>query len=388
MKKACALCVCLAMLLGIGPAYAEESAVSALLAQWKEITQAEENALFSMGWALGYAKDYCESGSWRDLVHARAAAQAAYGSVLMQKRPERQLTPEQAYDLTLKGVETALVLNEAAAFLENQLLRLETLTGLKQKLQEDVFFSQSAKDIDRWVAIQAQWTTKSAIYHCLATNSLLLGLAEDPAAGAFWREMPEKYPFLGAAQEAWQTDQTALAESAGRLLDGLEALEQDSAKLVASASDDLLRMEAAYASGDWAKLLSHYRLIGDTPPLLPLPQGLNTVEATCIYYSQEDGGLRAIAPGDDLAAVAQLLCALQFGSFSHEALERYDQALAQCGASLAGSGVSETGSEQFRYALAQGTLTVIWQDGTLLLYYDPRRVGVVESWYYEAAQQL
>lgn len=388
MKKACALCVCLAMLLGMGTANAEDSAVSALLAQWQEITQAEENALFSMGWALGYAKDYCESGSWDDLVHARAAAQAAYGAVLMQKRPERQLTPEQAYGLMLKGVETALALNEAAAFFENQLLRLETLAGLKQKLLEDVFFTRSAKDIDRWVAIQAQWATKSAMYHCLATNSLLLGLAEDPAASAFWREMPEKYPFIGAAQEAWQADQNALEESAGRLLDGLEALELDSAKLVASATDELMQMEAAYASGDWTKLLAHYRLIGDMPPLLPLPQGLNTVEATCIYYSQEDGGLRAITPGDELAAVEELLCALQFRPFSHAALERYGKALAQCGASLTGSGVSETGSEQFRYELAQGTLTVIWQDDTLLLYYNPRRVGVVDSWYYEAAQQL
>ena len=389
MKRVCALCICLAMALGIGTARAEESAVPALLAQWREITLSEEKSLFAMDWALDYAEGYCKSGSWNDLVLARAAAQAAFWSLAGLERPGRQLTPEQTYDLTLKGVETALALNEAAAFYEKQTLRLGTLTALRTKLNQDVCFSRAAKEMGRWVAIEAQWAARSAVYHCLETNYLLAGLEADPAVGAFWRDMPRDYPFIGAAQGAWQTDKAALEESGSDLLDGLEALEQESAKLVASAADELLHMEAAYASGDWARMLENYRLIDEMPPLLPLPEGLSAMDATCLFYSQEDSEkIRAIEPGDDLEAIGELICALQFQAFAHGALERYCETLEQCGASLAGSGISDSGSEQFRFTYGQGMLTVIWQEETLLLYYSPRDVGVVELWYYATAQQL
>lgn len=300
---------------------------AAMQADWQACLAVTDAVYSDLLWALDYAEAFAGENSWDSLLKARAACGAAELALQQMQLPEQTLTQEQSAALMDAGIEADIVKKEFAG-LETMLAQnLDTLSGLKGLLKNDVYLTVSVQMLSDWIADCRQVVQLQCEYLCLMTNGLLLQIGSDE----LWRQMDVELPTLAAARAGWYDDEQPLQAACTDVLDALETQISSKTGTLGVSEYTLRLVQDAVDTGELDRLRAQINVMDGVPAYFPQPSWVPDDAAQ--YYlvtDEESGEKRLVTAGEDISQTpsASYLCC---SGVSSEDVEQYAQRLTQWG---------------------------------------------------------
>ena len=273
------------------PAADEKAAADHLLLAWSDLLRVIDAAYASELWALDYTDAFLESGSWNDLVRARAAciASARYLTELSMKEKEPQ--EEEYLALAEAGIDTSYQSAEFKAVPDrmgdaHRSVRDNFLVTLEQS----VFDRDTIRILKEETAARREYISSLLGYYQGATNYLLLTLGEWADGPAFWAAMEDSYPILALGRPDWAEDEKLAVERVESCLDSMDAALETLMDLIADRRAQLYSLENILEMEGTGGLEQAVFSITEAPPMLPQPEWYNPQTAGYISFAQDETG--------------------------------------------------------------------------------------------------
>lgn len=364
MKKL--LCICMAFMLIACPALAEAQDSVRALIDLLDAYLALNEQLFAISTdAYQCMEDFCEDLDYTSLVRLRVVSDQNQSEIDALTAPEMTLTDAQLLELMLRKVST-----------DTLEMEMWQLPGLIQGAYTDMLCVESEIDgmllsgaeLERAHAfVQAIRQSRELLmgYCCSLVNYLLIPLADDEQARAFWEDIPQRYPTLGSARADWEADSSVLVARFSEFDSEYAALISQSSALVGESRYNTDRLRKRILQGDPEALRTDALTIEGMPTMLPLPSDWLYPEDSAIF-----------TPGESDGELPKIIV-LWDPDVSLEAFDKYAQALLDLGATL--YSIEGSDEEGWKYVLVceQQVLILQWDpSGGADVSYDPACISL------------
>lgn len=377
MKKI--LCVGIAAFLVMAmcaPVMAEEDAVDALLAQLSAILDAREQIYEAQDGVYDAVAVFCEQNDYPSLLNARIVCDEASRTLADIPLPELTLSEETIFELMQMGVETDAIEAElwnmtASAEGENAGVMYEAF------LYADVYQLSQVKTLAGSLANSEQLLALNAQYDCNLINYLLIPVAEDPAVMEFWNGAAARWPLIGSAQGAWESDQSLLVERTAALLEAYAEAVNEASRLLGQNEYAFDRFAANLSQADMEALIADTNVISGMPVMLPSPSDWLEPETTALYPSY----------GEERTSGMPSMLIMRSPDVDLSAFNAYVDELTSIGASPYETEGSDADGWQVALAAADQVLLLQWHpDRTVLVGYDPQALSLETYLYIRCTQ--
>lgn len=373
MKKRICLWMAVAMLaVPLLPAAAEgANEVTGLLEQLAQLMDVREQIYELKRGALDAISSFCEENSYESLLHARIACDEAARALRMIAAPALTLSDEALAGLMLRGVEVDALESEIEsmqAVLENE---PDSMAMYKSLLYTAACQLSQKDTIAAWLSIDREKAALDGEYDGNLMNVLLLPIAGEAEAAAFWDDIPSRWPIIAEGLTPWEDSREALLGKADRILERYETV-------IAQASEVLGR--DAYAAGrfgdavgDPEALRADANVISGMPAMAPLPSGWLLPETTALYasYGEDQGIPEALTLYEE--------------NIAPEAFDEYAELLSSLGAVLYGQ-EEEQDARQMIFLINGHALILRWDAKAAMISYDPRFLSLETAAYMLSVQ--
>ena len=308
MKKL--ICVVLLVFLALGAVFAHaESANNRLYQDLVNYIDSCEGRMSAMNWAFEYVKAYTESGTWEDLVRARAAASSAYRYLDQIPMPQMTTSPDESLALMDAGIEAEVVEEHYFSLIEDFDYDRVTYISLMSHLMDNAFLKDDFEFLKKWLDVEEKSLDAEGIYLWYMYNYLTEQIYPGIDGVSCVEQAKERWPFLSLYFGEWETDGEKIGELVGAKLDEYQKLEKDAVVLTEEQEYSVDVLEQMIENNDLEAIKAQLLTIAGEPARFPAAYYVNaeTARYYYAYVDQETFETRLVTCFDDLSVTPSSL---------------------------------------------------------------------------------
>lgn len=358
----------------------DETAVSAVLAEWEKLIEVANLKGEIELWALDYIEQYCEDPTVANMQSALAAAEAAIASLQMIEMPDCSLDAATLSTLAAGGADMSFVPIEYNNMKDSLVTDIEVWQSILGSILTDSFWQYGIEYLDGWASVRRDSTELSCLFAAEMSNAVLLsfGMDENSDTYAKWTESA---PVLLGGEYKWNSDQSALTEEMSATLDKLEEKIVESSTVTSVLSANYAMFSDANATGDWTAVYDVAVDFDDIFIPVPIPDwdddGMQLYSYT---YDEEAGKAWFTSAGDDLS-VPRDGFVMQYEGVSYEEFFNYVNYLDAIGLKYYSGGSTISEDEVSLVYLDVCLMSLEWSEDIVSIHFYDNTSLLTPTWY-------
>lgn len=329
-----------------------------------DLLEANEQMYAGIFRCLEYTEDYVQTGSWDNLLKARASASAALVELRQMELPAFELTGETMDLLEEAGIEVNAVQREFEILEDTRMSKEDTAVLLCYTLEDDIFLKASAEEaLPAMTNFYRDYFTLEYRYMSLFANYMLVQMD----AGDLWDSWKGQLPVMAACSEEWYQETTEVEKATDQVLDEMQTLQTQMGEFLGISEFTLEIVQDAAETGNLDVLRGEINQISGVPGYFPIPQWLPDVVNLYLVTDPDTQELRLVNSGEDLNSVPSA-CYISCGTVSRDDVESYETYLGLWGIET-DAGWNETKDTwQMIAESGSSTMMIEWTENETLLY--------------------